>query len=137
MLRGLGNSMIKTLLTAAISLLILDALWLGWVAKPLYMSELGSVARFHNGSLQPIWLAAVLVYIALVAGIMLFVVPKAQGDVLWALIYGGLFGMIVYGVYDFTNLAVLKDWRLMISIIDVIWGTILCSISSALATWVQ
>lgn len=127
--------MLKSIIITGLSLLILDALWLGVIAKPLYLNQLGAVARFENGSLQALWLPALLVYIALIAGIVVFVLPKAQGDLLWGLIYGGLFGLITYAIYDFTNLAVLKDWSLMISIIDVIWGTILCSISSAFATW--
>lgn len=128
--------MIKSIVTVALSLLILDAIWLGIIGKPLYIHYLNSVARFSNGSFQPLWLPAIIVYIALVAGITLFVLPKADGSIIYGLVYGGLFGLITYAVYDFTNLAVLAQWSLTISIIDVIWGGVLGAISSALGVWV-
>jgi uncharacterized membrane protein len=36
-----------------------------------------------------------------------------------------LFGLITYGTYDLTNLATLKDWPALLSIVDMLWGTVL------------
>lgn len=129
--------MIKSLATICLSLLILDALWLGLIGKPLYVHYLGHIARFENGSLKPLWIPALLVYVALVAGIALFVIPQTQNNITQAFIYGGLFGLITYTVYDLTNLAVVANWPWPIAIIDIMWGTFLCSVSSALGIYVQ
>lgn len=41
--------------------------------------------------------------------------------------------MITYATYDMTNLATLKDWPIFITVIDIIWGTLLCSITSSIS----
>ena len=120
-----------------ISFLVLDGLWLGLIAKNLYRQHLGSVMRLSGGDLSPNWAAALIVYIALIIGVMLFVVPKAQGHLLAALGWGALFGFITYGIYDFTNLAVLSAWNWQIAIIDTIWGMVLCGLTSLITVWIS
>lgn len=114
--------------------LLLDSIWLGFLSKQLYIENIGSLLRLNGDSIQPNWLAAIVVYIALISGILLFVLPKAGNNPLLALIWGGFFGFVTYATYDFTNLAVLANWSLKISIIDTIWGMILCGATSSLTT---
>ena len=38
--------------------------------------------------------------------------------------------MISYGTYDLTNLASIKNWPLKVSIVDIIWGTVLSAVVS-------
>jgi len=38
---------------------------------------------------------------------------------------GALLGLISYATYDLTNLATIKDWPLLVTIVDIIWGTVL------------
>lgn len=124
------------LITCIVSFLALDGLWLGLIAKSLYRQELGSVLRLANGAMTPNWLAAIIVYIALILGIMFFVVPKTGGSLLAALLWGSLFGVLTYAVYDFTNLAVLSAWNWKVAIIDTIWGGVLCGLVSLFTVWV-
>jgi uncharacterized membrane protein len=42
-----------------------------------------------------------------------------------ALSFGALFGLIAYATYDLTNLATLKDWPLIVTIVDLAWGAVL------------
>ena len=121
---------------ATLTLLVLDGIWLGLIAKPLYMDTIGKLMRVSDGSLQPIWLAGAIVYFALILGIVVFVIPKANGRLLPALLWGGLFGLLTYTIYDFTNLAILADWSLKISIIDVIWGCIVCGLTSLITVFI-
>jgi uncharacterized membrane protein len=44
-----------------------------------------------------------------------------------ALLFGAFFGLITYATYDLTNLATIKDWPLIVTIVDLIWGTVLAS----------
>jgi len=39
-----------------------------------------------------------------------------------------LFGFLLYGVYDTTNLATLKDWDTQVATADMLWGGLLMSI---------
>jgi uncharacterized membrane protein len=44
-----------------------------------------------------------------------------------------LFGLITYATYDLTNLATLKDWPLLVTVIDMIWGTVLSVLVSSIS----
>jgi uncharacterized membrane protein len=94
---------------------------------------MGKFLRLENGSIVPNYFAAALVYIALIGGILIFVIPKADGNAMHALYYGAIFGLVCYATYDFTNLAVMANWPVWISIMDVIWGGVICAVSSYLA----
>lgn len=130
--------MLKTLfakiLISAVVFICLDVLWLGYFGKQLYLNTIGPLLRLSGTDLNPNWLAAVVVYIALITGIVAFVLPKAHGLLLPSLLWGALFGLVAYGTYDFTNLAVLSGWSIKISIIDTIWGMVICGLTSFLTT---
>jgi uncharacterized membrane protein len=49
---------------------------------------------------------------------------------------GALLGLIAYGTYDLTSLAVMKGFTTKIAIIDMVWGTILTGAVSALTVFV-
>ncbi len=57
----------------------------------------------------------------------------AKGSLLYALKLGSLFGFVTYATYDLTNLATVKDWPVKITIIDLIWGTIVSALTSILS----
>ena len=63
--------------------------------------------------------------------------PGLQKDSLAvACLNGALLGLIAYGTYDMTNLATLKNWSLSVSIVDMLWGTVLTALSASAAYWV-
>jgi uncharacterized membrane protein len=128
---------IKLFVSMLITALILDITWLGFFAKKLYGDAIGGLLRKSGDALAPNYPAAFLVYVAIIAGILLFVLPKAQGSYVMALAWGALFGFLTYAVYDFTNLAILTDWPLPISIIDILWGTFLYSIVTLVGVYLQ
>ncbi len=122
----------KPLVVALISMLSLDFIWLNYLGKCFYLEGIGSLLRLNsNGGIEPNYYAALLVYAALVIGILFFVLPLAH-NALERFLYGGLFGLLTYVIYDFTNLAIINNWPLKISIIDALWGMLLCSITSFL-----
>lgn len=128
---------IKRFTTAIIATLILDFLWLGFIAKDFYDDNIGFLLRKLDGALAPIWPSAFMVYIAIALGITVFVVPKAKGSRKAAFVFGALFGAILYGVYDFTNHATLANWPFRMVVVDVIWGACLCGAVSAITTHFQ
>lgn len=100
---------------------LIDMLWLGLVANKFYQSQLGHLLGPVN------WTAAIVFYLMYIVGILIFaIVPALDAQSLSkALLLGALFGFFTYATYDFTNLATLKDWPLMVVIVDVLWGTVL------------
>jgi uncharacterized membrane protein len=115
----------------AISFAVLDGLWLGLVMSGFYREQLAAIGRIENDRFVPNWPAAAVVYVLLGAGLALFAAPRAS-SIETAAAYGALFGLVVYGVYDFTNLATLRHYPLQLAIVDVAWGTA----ASALGTTV-
>lgn len=116
------------------SFIVLDTIWLGLVAKPFYISQLSSIGRIENGSVVPILWSALLVYILLSAAIVQFVIPRLQENdsLVRAFGFGALMGLIIYGVYDFTNHTTLKDWTTTLALADVSWGAVVCGLTAAI-----
>ncbi len=119
-----------------IGFIVLDYLWLGILMKNFYVSELASVGRIQDGKFNPILWSAMVVYIFLPLGILFFCLPIATNlpHALWV---GGLFGLVVYGVYEFTNYALLKNWGLPVVFLDLVWGAILCGANSGLVYFIR
>jgi uncharacterized membrane protein len=122
----------RSALTAGVFLL-LDALWLGLLMGEFYKRHLGDLARRAGPDFDPIWWAAGLVYVVLIAGIVTFVLPKAEGRPLAAAGWGALFGLVTYGTYDLTCQAVIRDWPVVMTVVDMTWGAIICGITAAVA----
>lgn len=119
---------LKLYLATLAAFFVIDMLWLGLIARSLYRKYLGFLL-----SPQPNWVAAILFYLLFVAGLLVFaVVPGLQaGSLQRTLLLGAFFGLLTYATYDLTNLATLKDWPVAITVIDMIWGTLLATLVSA------
>lgn len=116
-------------IAAAILFLVLDMLWLLWLGRGFYVAEMGNLLRQ-----PPNFGAAGAFYLLYVTGLMIMVIwPAFQAhSISQALLYGALLGLIAYGTYDLTNLAVLKGFTTRIALIDLAWGTVLTGAVSAL-----
>jgi uncharacterized membrane protein len=109
------------LITLAVFFLI-DMVWLGVVAKGFYRRHLGSMLSPNVN-----WAAAILFYLLFIVGLIVFAIKPALvgGEPLKALFLGALLGLISYATYDLSNLATLKAWPLVVTIVDLVWGTVL------------
>lgn len=80
--------------------------------------------------------SAVIVYLALALGIVVLVLPRIrntsntslQNRIQDAVLYGGAFGLASYAIFDFTMHFMFEKWDLGVSIMDSLWGGVLCSI---------
>jgi uncharacterized membrane protein len=106
----------------AVAFMVLDGIWLGLLMKNFYRQQLAPIVRLADGGIAPNWPAAFVVYVMLGIGIAVFVIPRAP-TVSLAAAYGALFGLVVYGVYDFTNYSTLRQWPFVLTLADVAWGT--------------
>jgi uncharacterized membrane protein len=134
--------MAKTMLhTLKVYLLILplffliDYIWLGQVMVGFYKQELGPLARKAGEDLNPLIWAAILVYLFIPLGIVLFALPRVSQEnwVLSSVGWGFTYGIILYAIYEMTNLSMLAGWPLKLSFVDILWGGVLCGISTFFA----
>ena len=112
--------------TAAV-FLILDAIMLTLVMKPLFTRHIGPLMA------EPIRIApAALFYLAYVAGLVWLVSLPAlwEGAPKDALISGAVVGAMAYGTYEFTSYAIMKDWHPSMVATDFLWGTFLTAFSA-------
>ena len=112
---------------------VIDIIWLGVVAKGFYQKNLKYILGPNVN-----WTAAIIFYLIYIAGILIFaVLPAIAKDSLrHAAVWGALFGFFTYATYDLTNLALLKDWPIIIVIVDILWGVVLCSAVATLSFFV-
>lgn len=122
-------SLRRLLLTTAV-FATLDFVWLSLLMADFYKRQLGSLARRSGADFAPVWWAAVLVYVVLVVGLVTFVLPKAR-TVAGGFAWGALFGIVTYGTYDLTCQAVLRDWPVTMTVVDIAWGATLCGLTCA------
>lgn len=116
---------IKMYIIAFIIFLAIDAIWLGLVAPKFYKSQIG-----HIMADRPNFVAALIFYLIFVVGVVYFVVnPAIEAQSMSKLLVSGvLFGFITYATYDLTNLATLKDWPILVTVVDLVWGTTLSTL---------
>jgi uncharacterized membrane protein len=102
----------------------IDMVWLVVVAKNFYQNQIGFLMKPDIN-----WLAAIIFYLLFITGLIIFVITPAMVKQSWvhALLYGALFGLVTYATYDLTNLATVKDWPLLVTLVDLVWGSVLAS----------
>jgi uncharacterized membrane protein len=105
----------------------MDFLWLGFVAKGYYQSQVGALLLE-----RPNLAVAALFYGLYIVGVLIFAVLPALDAGQWtrALWYGALFGFFAYATYDLTNLATLKGWSPGIALLDLAWGAVVTGTSA-------
>ena len=115
---------IKLFLIALPVFFVVDIIWLVLVAKKFYQEQIGFLMKPDIN-----WFAAIIFYLLFIAGLVVFVISPAVAKHSWvhALLFGALFGLITYATYDLTNLATLKNWPLLVTVVDLIWGTVLAA----------
>ena len=111
----------------------IDMVWLGLIAKKFYREQIGFLMKTNIN-----WLAAIIFYLLFIAGLVFFVISPAVEKKSWlnALFVGALFGLLAYSTYDLTNLATLKDWPLLLSAVDIIWGMALSASVSLISYFI-
>jgi uncharacterized membrane protein len=128
----MGGSNWKHYLVTLLVFLALDAVWLGLVAPRFYRAQIGFLM-----AQRPKWAAAGLFYVLFVTGLVIFCVsPGVRQDSFgWAALRGALFGLVTYATYDLTNLATVEGWPLLVTIVDLGWGTALATATTVVSVW--
>jgi uncharacterized membrane protein len=112
----------------AATALLLDLVWLGVVAQRFYQQQIGYLLRSDVR-----WVPAVLFYLIYIAALGVIVVWPAveRASVGRAVALGAFFGLAAYAAYDLTSLALIKDYPTVAALVDLVWGTSLSAVVSA------
>ena len=113
---------IKLYFATLIAFFAIDMVWLGLIARTFYRQQLAFLLRPDTN-----WVAAIIFYLLFILGILVFVVLPglAEDSLKTTILRAALFGLVTYATYDLTNLATVKDWPLLVTIVDLAWGTVL------------
>lgn len=123
----------KYLLTV-VAFTIIDAIWLFVLMANFYDAQLGNLARRNAaGELAALPVPGSLIYLVIPLGLTVLVLPSVLADrrQLWR---ATLFGAVAYATYDLTNLSLLKDWPLTMTIVDIAWGAAVCTLTVWIVT---
>jgi uncharacterized membrane protein len=123
---------LKLYFATLIAFFAIDMIWLGIVARTFYRKYLGFLLAPSTN-----WLAAIIFYLLFIVGILVFVVvPGLENNSLKTTLWrAALFGLVTYATYDLTNLATVKDWPVIVSVVDLAWGIALSVSVSFIGFW--
>lgn len=110
----------NTILAIAL-LCILDIGWLMTIMNDRYKRQIKDIQGTNMNVNIPMVICA---YTLMIIGLVVFVLPNIRKDheLKDSMMYGFLFGIVLYGVYDFTNHAIFDKWNTKLAIIDILWG---------------
>ena len=122
-----------TYLSTTAVMVIIDLVWLGFIAKPLYQSGIG-----HLMTDKPNLVAAFFFYALFPIGLMIFAILPESGTTAWprTALLAALFGFFAYATYDLTNLATLKNYPLQLALVDMLWGSLVSAIAATAGKFV-
>lgn len=111
----------------------LDAAYLGTIGAKTFKATLGDMMA-PNIQIAP----AIAFYLLFPIGLVIFALIPAMGTGRWttALVSGALLGFFAYATYDLTNWATLRNWTATLTLMDMVWGTILSGASAAVGFFV-
>jgi uncharacterized membrane protein len=111
--------MIRLWIASALVMLPIDAVWLTLMAQPFYRVHIGHLLA-PDFALGP----AVAFYLLYVTGIVALA-QRGAADWREAALRKAMLGLVAYGTYDLTNEATLQGWPTVVTVVDLVWGTVL------------
>lgn len=119
---------IKTIVLVSCLILIFDYFWLKYIFIHSWTKMMNQIQlRPLNHTVE----YAIPVYILMITSIIIYVLPKVNNKntlLKDSILYGGLLGLIIYGIFDFTNMIFFEKYSIFLGSIDIIWGTFLFTI---------
>jgi uncharacterized membrane protein len=116
---------LKTFGLALVSFALLDFLWFKFVVKDFNLKQLAEIGRIKGGEFDLLLVPALGTYILMALAIALFVAPNFSDEDTWwkTFLLSACMGLIIYGIFDMTNIAILKNYPTKFMIADMAWGT--------------
>jgi len=128
------------LLISALFLLLLDAMYLFFIRH--YFNN--QIKRVQGVPIKLNYYGIVICYLTLILGLNYFIISDGSiriggGNDMTSkkILDAFLLGILIYGVYETTNLSILKNWSMKTVIIDTLWGGIVLSSTTAIIYGLQ
>jgi uncharacterized membrane protein len=111
-------------------IMVADIIWLT-IQKPRYNSLVSAV---QGSNIKVKYTPAFITYIFVVVSIIFIAIPlvrmhlknKSTSHIfMTSLAYGGMLGLCIYGIFNFTNMSIFKDYNVLVAIMDTTWGVVL------------
>ena len=110
-------------LVAAIIFVILDGFYLN-LTKDYFNKQVKSI---QGSDIKANFIAVGITYIFLIYGLNYFIIQKNR-----SVKDAALLGLVIYAVYEFTNLSIFTNWSVLSTIIDTTWGAVLFGLTTAI-----
>lgn len=125
------NPFILSYIITLPAFIAIDLVWLLGPGRPLYVAGMGSLMRA-----SPNMGAALAFYALYAAGLVFFAVAEGVrgASPATAFLQGAGLGLVAYGTYDLTGLAVINGFGTSLALIDLVWGTLLSGSVAWIAT---
>lgn len=116
---------LKTAAVSIVIFIVLDMLWLAVIAKSLYFKHFSYLATVENGKIVFNLFAGILaqIIISLAITAVIALTLSTHHSLVASIAAGALAGFALYATYDLTNLSFVKGYGVLISIVDIAWGT--------------
>jgi uncharacterized membrane protein len=110
-------------LLSAIIFVVLDGLYLNLI-KDYFNKQIKAI---QGSDIKVNIIAVGITYVFLIFGINYFIIQKNR-----SVKDAALLGLIIYAVYEFTNLSLFKNWSYLTAFIDTIWGAVLFGLTTGI-----
>jgi len=105
-------------------LIILDAIWIYFIMLKKFNHQIEII---QNAPLQLNIYAAIIAYIFIISLLYIFIIKEKK-----SIKDAFLLGLCTYGIYEFTNKSIIKNWTFETAILDTLWGGVLFALSTYL-----
>lgn len=119
-----------------ISTIIIDYIWLGIITRKFIINQFGPLVRVKNESIQINLLVGLLAWFVIALGVYIFAIYLST-TFTKTLVLGAIFGFISYSIYDLTNLTFIVNYPIKFVFVDIVWGTVLCTLISAVGFFIK
>lgn len=110
-------------LLTAIVFVILDGVYLNLIQK--YFNK--QIKSIQGTDIKINYTSAAITYIFLIFGLNHFIIQKRK-----SVKEAALLGLVIYAVYEFTNLSLFSNWSILTVFIDTTWGAVLFALTTAI-----
>ena len=112
---------LRAVIVIVLCLAVFDGVWIT-MNKSMYNTQYSGV----QGSPMVInVLGAALSYAFIFASIVFIVIPQIKqtsGSLVDCARVGGILGLCIYGIYNFTNMATFANYKMQAAVLDTLWG---------------
>lgn len=116
------------LLISAIVFLSIDSVYLTLTSS--YFKK--QIKNVQGSELKMNFLGAAICYVFLIFGINYFIINPRKS------VYDAfLFGIVIYGVFETTNYAILKNWSIFSVLLDTLWGGVLFALTTYIVNFLR